>query len=329
MARARTRRVEEVKRRLLDRLRDGGYRPGDRFLSAREVAARFAVSYQTADRLIRELCGEGHLQRVRASGTFVPKHAPALVGAQLFFHPRGRAEGSLGDHLRRLLLSQLQRAEVPCTTTWTGSSKTILADHFPVVWEQPDVLRECAAQRRHALVFGDELPPGLDATDLDQLAADDYAGGTQAAQLLRQQTGQQRGFAVLAGPQHDRRSQQRADGFCSEVAARVVMAAGNMLEDGLAVAEEVLGAGAVGIFCCDDRLAEAVLIAARELGVACPPLVGFGDSPLAASLELTTIGIPWQEMAAAAAAVIERRLAGDPSPAARQVFTPRPVLRRL
>lgn len=329
MARARTQRVREVKARLLARLRGGQYRPGDRFLSAREVADRFAISYQTAHRLIRELCDEGHLQRVPASGTFLPGASTELVGAQLLFHPRGRPEGSFGRHLLTLLQDRLQRDGVPCEVAWSSAEKTLRDNRLPVIWERPELLRACTARHRNAVLLNDRPPPGIDATIVDSVATDDYAGGVSAGQLMRRHTGRQRGFVVLAGPEDDPRSRQRAAGFGAQVSARVVPAGGWTLEAGLAVAEEVLDGRAPGIFCCNDRLAESVVLAAREMGVACPPLIGFDDAPVAERLNLTTIAIPWQEIVSAAAVAIKRRLAGDRSTASRQIFAPRPVVRAM
>lgn len=329
MARARTQRVEEVKTRLLARIRDGMYQPGDRFLSAREVAEKFSVSYQTAHRLISELCEQGHLQRVPASGTFLPGRPVKLVGAQLLFHPRGMPAGSFGQHLLSLLQGRLQREGVDCAVTWSGSQKAIRRDRFPVIWEQPEVLRACIESRRNALLLNDHPPVGLDATRVDSVATDDFAGGVSAGQLLQQQTGRQRGFVVLAGPKDDLRSQQRVAGFMSQVATRVVYAGAWTLEAGLSVADEALALRAPGIFCCNDRLAESLVIAAREMQVECPPLVGFDDAPIAEKLNLTTVAIPWNELVAAAVAVVKRRLAGDRSTACRQIFAPRPIVRSL
>ena len=329
MTRARTQRVEEVKARLLARIHDGHYQPGERFLSAREVADRFAVSYQTAHRLIRELCDAGHLQRVPASGTFLPGATTPLIGAQLLFHPRGRSEGSFGQHLLTLLQGRLERDGVRCAVAWSTSKKAMLPDHFPVIWEQAELLRACTEQRRNALLLNDQPPAGIDATIVDSVATDDFAGGVSAGQLMRRHTKRQRGFVVLAGPADDPRSIQRAAGFTSQLSARTVVAGGWALEQGLAVADDVLGSRSPGIFCCNDRLAEAVILAAREMGIVCPPLIGFDDAPVAESLNLTTIAIPWQEIVAAAAAVVKRRLAGDRSTGCRQIFAPRPMIRSM
>ncbi|MBC8135619.1 MAG: hypothetical protein H8F28_07025, partial [Fibrella sp.] len=59
MARSRSERVGEILGALKARLRDSGLLPGGRFLSARELATTYGVSYQTAHRLLDELCTEG------------------------------------------------------------------------------------------------------------------------------------------------------------------------------------------------------------------------------------------------------------------------------
>jgi DNA-binding GntR family transcriptional regulator len=91
--------VEAVREKLRTRLRAGVHRPGDRFLSARELAQAFGVSYQTAHRVLDALCGEGLLERRAASGTYIPGGLVDLQGAQLIFNPRARHEQSFGGRL--------------------------------------------------------------------------------------------------------------------------------------------------------------------------------------------------------------------------------------
>jgi DNA-binding GntR family transcriptional regulator len=56
-------RVEAVREVLLDRIRNGLLRPGDRFVSARVLAKRYAVKYQTGDRVLSQLEEEGYVVR--------------------------------------------------------------------------------------------------------------------------------------------------------------------------------------------------------------------------------------------------------------------------
>ncbi|MBP7142105.1 MAG: GntR family transcriptional regulator [Opitutaceae bacterium] len=82
MSRPRSRRILEIKAALMVRLRHETLLPGTRFLSARALASRHGVSYQTAHRLLRELHTEGLLRRVPASGTFMPGPRTPLRGGQ-------------------------------------------------------------------------------------------------------------------------------------------------------------------------------------------------------------------------------------------------------
>ncbi|MGH3489198.1 MAG: substrate-binding domain-containing protein [Actinopolymorphaceae bacterium] len=63
---------EQVKQALADDLsQDATYAPGSRFLTEREVCARFGVSTTTAVRALNALVGDGLLLRRQGSGTFV------------------------------------------------------------------------------------------------------------------------------------------------------------------------------------------------------------------------------------------------------------------
>ena len=118
MARPRSSHVVEVKAALVARLRHEFAHPGGRFLSARAVAQRFSVSYQTAHRLLGELHDEGLLRREAASGSYVPGQRTTLLGVQLLFHPRAKRKGSFGAHLLEQLEAALQRQGIAILRSW-------------------------------------------------------------------------------------------------------------------------------------------------------------------------------------------------------------------
>jgi hypothetical protein len=333
MGRPRTSKVLEVKSKLLVRLRDGLHRPGDRFMSNRAVAQQFNISYQTADRLIRELCAEGYLVRREASGTYLPGARPVRFGAELLFHERAKRAGSFGARLFAQLTARLDRDRIPWRVRWiaegAGAKLRLARDHFPVLWECPEVLNACVSGRRSALLLNARPPSGIDSVYIDSVSTDDFSGGVCAAQLLARRSGPGGPLAVVAGPPDDPRSNDRVAGFLSVAKATVVQSPTWYLEGGMKVARDAIRAGRSGIFCCNDRLAEAILLYCRESEITCPPLVGFDDAPVAEDLNLTTIAIPWGELVNGAADVIKRRLADDTSTASRQIFAPRPVVRRL
>lgn len=71
-------RVEEV---VLDRIRDGRYRPGDRLPTGPELSRELGFAYMTVQHAIGRLVRNGHLERKRGVGTFVCKSvdAPNIV----------------------------------------------------------------------------------------------------------------------------------------------------------------------------------------------------------------------------------------------------------
>ena len=90
-----TARVQQVHDVLAMHLQSGQYQPGERFLSNRALAERYQVSYQTADRLLRDLVTQGLLERRAQSGTYVSGEAQALRGVSLVLHPRGSKKRQL------------------------------------------------------------------------------------------------------------------------------------------------------------------------------------------------------------------------------------------
>jgi len=98
-------------------------------------------------------------------------------------------------------------------------------------------------------------------------------------------------------------------------------------DDGLSVADKVLTAGPEGIFCCNDRLAQAVLRRAVDRGMPRPFIIGFDDAPAAQWLNLTTIAIPWEELVSAAVGVVRRRQSSPSSSAIAQLVATRIVIR--
>jgi DNA-binding LacI/PurR family transcriptional regulator len=329
--------VTDLKDLLVCQLRDQVFVPGDKFPSARAIAASHDISYQTAHRLLAELCSEGHVERRLGSGTYVPG-GPEAIGkpvrdVALIMSQRARRPNSFGARLLAGLAEQLRRAGIVWQLQWAEAlinpASALDNECFPVIWESPQALDLCRRTSRQALLLNEKPDPGLDATLIDSVSMDDYFGGCCAADLLLRTLSGAPDFAVVAGPD-DARSNDRLAGFVSRFPrAAVVPAGGWYVEHGLAVAKDALRAGPAGIFCVNDRLAEAILTYARDHGSRRPRIVGFDNAPVAAALNLTTIAIPWGEMTADAVHAIERRINHDTSAARRRLITPQPVIRYL
>jgi Transcriptional regulators len=328
MPRPRSAAVNEIKSRLIVRLRDGFHRPGQRFLSNRALAERYGISYQTAHRLIRELETEGWLERRSASGTYVAGKREICRGVDLIFTDRAKRADSFGARLLGMLREALERAGIEHRTRWAGEVSgpdDVPRDRYPVLWEQAELAEALAAERRFVLILEDRPVRGLAASYADSVSVDDFCGGIAAGEWLRERVGGAR-CAVLSGPEDDVRNRLRVTGFLAvQRRAKVVRSGSWFYEEALATASQVLGYP--GVFCANDRLAAAVLDEARRLGRRPPQLIGFDDAPIAERMNFTTIAIPWEDVVAAAVGVAQRRMAGDVRTAAGLIFAPRPVVR--
>jgi hypothetical protein len=329
MPQNRTEKVEQVKQRLMDRLRNGLYRPGDRFLSNRAVVEQFGISYQTAHRLIAELCAEGLLERRPQSGTYVAGGIVKPAGVQIVFHERAGQAWSFGSKLLALLQRKLDAERIDWRVVLAAETAEVPADRIAVVWELPAVTAACAAAQCPAVLINQRPASGFESLYVDSVSTDDFSGGACAAQLLRDRAAKRRGFVVVAGPEDDARSRARQEGFQSIVQATVVRAGSWFFENGYRAAERALKLGKAGLFCVNDQLAAGVIAWADEHGKPRPPIVGFDDAPVAEQLNLTTISLPWDEMLEGVIRAAKRRLAGDRAATSHQMFHPRPIVREL
>lgn len=171
-----------------------------------------------------------------------------------------------------------------------------------------------------------QLTPAA-ATLIDSVSVDDYSGGAHAAQFLMRRNPRPRRMVVLAGPRNDPRSAARVSGFLSVAQAAVFHSRTWFYDAGLSVADKALAIRPEGIFCCNDRLAQAVLRRTADRGIPRPVIIGFDDAPIAQRLNLTTIAIPWEELVAAAAATFKRRRLHPFSSAIAQFVSTRLVVR--
>jgi hypothetical protein len=321
-----------VRSHLVTGLKRGRFPEGSRFLSNRALAERYGVSCQTADRLIRELCAEGWLIRRPSSGTYVRGGRWKSCGAHLCFHGRARRSGSFGARLFDSVAGALRDRKVPYRATWERLDEedevisTSEEDHYAVCWEAGAAVERESKRWGRGLILND-LPPSLPwGAGLDSVAVDDRAGGLGAANLLLELGVPITRCSVLGGPEGDHRSQARVEGFSSLIPCPTV-SAGWHLTEGMAGATRVLDLQPLAVFCANDRLAEAMVRRARQRAVACPYLVGFDDAPIAQRLGLSTMAIPWDELASAVGDIVSRRMTDREGAAMRVQVLPHPVIR--
>ncbi|TVR50985.1 MAG: LacI family transcriptional regulator [Puniceicoccaceae bacterium] len=198
---------------------------------------------------------------------------------------------------------------------------------YPVLWECPETLGRLVRTGGFGLLLNRMPPEGLAARFIDSVGVEDRSGGRSAAEVLARQWRCGR-VAVLAGPRGDPRSERRVEGFLQVLPGAVVVHARSWeREAGLRVAGKVLEAAPDGIFCVNDRLAQALWEAAAGQGRAGLRVIGFDNAPVAEELGLTTIAIPWEEFVEEVAVRIGRRLDGDNGTARQVNLVPRILYR--
>jgi len=324
MARPRSEHTLMVKEKLIARLKGGFHHPGQRFFSNRGLATQFGISYQTADRLIRELANEGWLERRASAGTYISGNKPRWDGALLVFHERAKRAGSFGARLLDDLCKAIDQAGLRYKLRWSPDTmpERLQDGWLPVLWECQETMTALAVERKPLLILNDTPQPGLASSFADSVACDDFSGGAAAAELLCG-LAIPGACAVLAGPENDRRSRQRVEGFLSIAKNSGVFWAEKWdAESAGKLAKSIISKKPASVFCCSDRLAAGLIRSGLST-----PIIGFDDAPVAEELNLTTIAIPWQEMVSGAVTIIRNRINGHTGAATRLMFSPRPVIR--
>ncbi len=331
MSRPPSQRVQQLYENLVRQLQGGYYPSGSPFLSARAMAQRHRVSYQTAHRLLERLAKEGLIIRRQGSGSYVGSDPVAAVQPVLFFGERAKRPQSFGSRLLEVITSRLESAlgsPVQVRLTAPRDNGEMPPENLPVIWEDNHSLETILVQRRYAVLLNETPPPGLSATLIDCVTIDDFSGGVMAAEIARDSGHTASQVLVFGGPEDDVRSNERLRGFrriypeCPVVHARTWYR-----EEAAEPARFLLERQPGMVFCANDGLADALFIAAAESRAPCPSIIGFDNAPIARERGLTSIAIPWEEFAEATSAMVRHRLSGSSHSATCRIISPRPVLR--
>ncbi|MEM6550764.1 MAG: substrate-binding domain-containing protein [Planctomycetota bacterium] len=300
-------RIQTIAEALRQRAANPLRQPGERFMSARQVATRFGVCYQTADRLLLLLADEGLVERRGRSGTYLAGSTVRARRPTLRLHPRARNPHGFGGKLRASLVETLDQQCYEARVRYAGADQ-LDDDELPIIWEQPELADRCVAEARPAVLVNDRPRHGWGGSQIDCVGADDFAGGALAADVIQKVLPKGRRI-VLGGPRDDRRSDERIAGFRSRSRATVIHADSWYRDAGRRVAQRVLAANPAAVFAANDRLAEGLLLVQRATGDPPPLIIGHDDAPVATRLALSTITLPWDAISHAVADRIRLRLA--------------------
>lgn len=327
MSRPVSRKTRQIFEELRERLRSGLF-PDDRsFYSNRGLSHHFAISYQTAHRILEKLAAEGLILRRPGSGSLVVGQPEVLRRTALVFSPRADRGGTFGHHLRECLEAELNRRRIPHYRLAADRADRPKPEDYPVFWNIGPLPAGLLHLKRPCLLLNERPPWGIGARWVDTVGVDDYSGGVIAGELLRNHR-RCRNVLAVAGPAGDLRSRERIRGFQSIFPDARVLPAGTW---GSRIPAALLAglrrSTGDGIFCVNDRLAVRVFLETSWKGS--PPfLIGFDNSPASRDHHLSTVGIPWEELSARVADVIQRRLAQDRKPATDVILRLEPILRQ-
>lgn len=317
----RSHRIQGVVLALEERLANRLHRPGDRFTTARQVAEQYRISYQTAHRILADLAQRGLIERRPRGGSFIAGDSPKPTHVQLILHRRADNPHGFGGKLRQFLQQALDDAGIACNQS--ADAAALDPNALPVIWECPQAVEQCVADHRPGILVNERPKPGWGSSLLDSISTDDFAGGAIAADTLLQGTASPQRFGILAGPVGDRRSDERIAGFLSRINDAVVTHADNWHRDaGRRAALKLPDSNLTGLFAANDRLAQGTIMTYRDKNQPPPLIVGYDDAPIAEQIGLTTIALPWQEIAKAVVERAQLRLQGDLGPACTFLFQP-------
>lgn len=318
MPKKRTARVEQVKALLIEKIKEGHRRPGNWFLSNRELAGRYKISYQTAHGLIRELCEEGYLHRTEASGTYVASEKHPPTGVALILHGSSKTEERrFGAILQEGLERRLAEENIDYVVTYADAFTEYPPERFCIIWGGHYDLHDISDIVHYSVLIDRKPQPGLNSVFTDSISVDLFSAGVSAAQLL-QKNGKFSRPAVMMGTPNT--WPDLLEGFKSLWQPVAVEYTEDWEEENFEHSLRRLQAqGAFDcLFCGNNTSAE---VARRMLGAEFP-MVAYGDETRAVEAGVTALTIPWNEIAEAVIAIYRKRRNGDSSAAKQRLLSP-------
>lgn len=318
MPKKRTARVEQVKTLLIEKIKEGYRRPGNWFLSNRELAGRYNISYQTAHGLIRELCEEGYLHRTEASGTYFASEKHPPTGVALVLHGTSKTEERrFGAILRTLLEIRLRREKIDYVVEFADTFKEYPPERFCVIWGRHYDLHDIPDVVHYSVLIDQKPAPGLNSVFTDSISVDLFSAGVSAGQLLKKNGTFSRPAVMMGTPNTWPELLEGFQTIWTPVAVEYTedWEAENF-EHSLRRLQEK---GAFDcLFCGNNTSAE---VARRLLG-ADFPVVAYGDETRAVEAGVTALTIPWNEIADAVITIYRKRRNGDSAAAKQRLLSP-------
>ena len=160
---------KEVRRRLLQCLADGEWKPGDRIPSEPELARRFGVAISTIRAGISDLAAAGVVTRWQGRGTFVARHD---------LHPQGFRFSNIYDERGQKVFTQREIVSFKRAQADDEAARTLKLGHggSRLIYRIEAVLRSGNAPvAAMELILPARRFPGLKAATLRQTGENLYA----------------------------------------------------------------------------------------------------------------------------------------------------------
>ncbi|WP_309397925.1 GntR family transcriptional regulator [Cerasicoccus maritimus] len=320
MARTRSNRIKNILADLKERLNGGFCRPGNHFVSNRELAMRYGVSYQTAHRLISELVAEGYLHRVPSSGTYIAGAVPPPTSVALVFHPNC-SKNNFGGILLKQLETRLAQEQIDFEVVQSVSFDHYIEGKYNILWGQDYDLRKIPQYLQYSLMIDGEPKDGVNATFTDSISVDNHMAGQTCANILRRQH-QAQNVVVLAGQENNGHYQQQLEGFRSILPdCKVFHQSDWSLTAALDSIRELETDEIDAAFSVNNVGVNALQ---TKFGASLP-IVAFGDGQSLAQAGINGIGIPWDGIADEAIRLFRLRSEGNTEPGRHCLINPEPL----
>ncbi|MCX7799281.1 MAG: substrate-binding domain-containing protein [Fimbriimonadales bacterium] len=335
----------QIREAILEQVRSGALRPGERLPSEPEIAERFGVSRMTANKAILALVQDGWLVREKGRGTFVAESPGIAEGQVCRVVVPVDSLGAIGDVYFGTLYWQLQqrlqqhsvRVDIRPLQGGLADAATEPSPAGYIVIDPPEsalpVFADLRCTGRPVVLLGCSWNyPGLSFVDSDNLL-----GGLMAANHLIELGHKETMF--LGGCPSDSNTRERLRGFRIALKSRgldlpeeriVVMdAAWGIDEPTEALLESILSAVGrpTAVFAAGPKIAFALLGITQRLGLRCPDdlsIVAYDDPDFIrlSYPPMTTIRQPLEAMAALAADILLEGLVSGRVESRRHILDP-------
>jgi len=316
---------EIIKEYILDQMRSGHLKKGDKILSENKLAEYFSVSRQTVRKALSDLENEGYLVSKRGSGTYVKSVKKNKENI-------GILTQSLTDYIFPFIVmgaeDQLKNTKYK---SFIGNAKNdpIIEKEILERWMDdgvqglivdPVVSATKQANIQLLTQISEKIPMVIINSDLDIpkagiLVLNDYECGAFAAEKLLS-LGHKR-LAVVYKAIH-KATVERANGFIDKAkeykkntlyelpfhALETSDTAINLIMSLLSLPKDI---APTAIFCSNDLVAMQVVMAAKRLRLEIPKdisIIGFDDADFAQALEISTFRHPKQKFGEKAAQML-------------------------